>query len=255
MCLVGSRHYNTFGSHGSAAHVPLAYFVTLDECCVWLRTHKGEGMQYAMSIWPERIQIQSECAIPCIIADCKIVGVEITDAAHAVNTHPFHGNTAFMLGNEVWHVHTSSPQCLFCTSISLALLVLPVSAGHPKTRLVVGCMQGTGLSQQQLELCDSFVYIPQHGQGTASLNVTVAASIVLHQFSVWACYPESSRHGGKYDVAPTPLRTAPRGTCKHAGTLCHHSCTASAQARHLCMQRCQNGTSLCSKTLQSHLLT
>ena len=43
MCLVGSRHYNTFGSHGSAAHVPLAHFVTLDECCARLRTHKGDS--------------------------------------------------------------------------------------------------------------------------------------------------------------------------------------------------------------------
>ncbi|KAL3133159.1 hypothetical protein ABBQ38_007053 [Trebouxia sp. C0009 RCD-2024] len=142
MCLVGSRHYNTFGSHGSAAHVPLAYFVTLDECCAWLHTHKG----------------------------CEIIGVEITDAAHAVNTHPFRGNTAFMLGNE-----------------------------------------GTGLSEHQLKLCDSFVYIPQHGQGTASLNVTVAASIILHHFAVWAGYQECSRHGAKYDVAPPPQRTAARG--------------------------------------------
>lgn len=142
MCLVGSRHYNTFGSHGSAAHVPLAYFVTLDECCAWLRQHKG----------------------------CEIIGIEITDAANAVNTHPFHGNTAFMLGNE-----------------------------------------GTGLSEHQLKLCDSFVYIPQHGHGTASLNVTVAASIVLHHFAIWAGYQECSRHGAKYDVASPPLRTAARG--------------------------------------------
>lgn len=41
ICLVGSRHFNTFGSHGSAAHVPLAYFATLDECCTWLRQDKG----------------------------------------------------------------------------------------------------------------------------------------------------------------------------------------------------------------------
>lgn len=71
--------------------------------------------------------------------------------------------------------------------------------------------QGTGLSGSQLKLCDSFVYIPQHGQGTASLNVTVAASIVLHNFAVWAGYQESSRHGFKYDVAAPPQRTAPRG--------------------------------------------
>lgn len=142
ICLVGSRHYNTFGSHGSAAHVALAYFASLDECCAWLRIERG----------------------------CQIIGVEITDEAKAVNTHPFYGNTAFMIGNE-----------------------------------------GTGLSANQLKLCDSFVYIPQHGEGTASLNVTVATSIVLHHFAIWAGYSETSRHGFKFDVAPPPQRTAPRG--------------------------------------------
>ncbi len=36
-----------------------------------------------------------------IHAGCAIVGIEITEAAQAVNKHPFHGSTAFMLGNEV----------------------------------------------------------------------------------------------------------------------------------------------------------
>ena len=76
-------------------------------------------------------------------------------------------------------------------------------------------LQGTGLSEHQLKLCDSFVYIPQHGQGTASLNVTVAASIVLHHFALWAGYQECSRHGAKYDVAPAPQRTGPRGNVHH----------------------------------------
>lgn len=44
-------------------------------------------------------------------------------------------------------------------------------------------VQGSGLSDKEMEICDSFVYIPQNGPGTASLNVTVAASIVLHQFA------------------------------------------------------------------------
>ena len=126
---------------------------------------------------------------------------------------------------------------------SVALKRWPLS----KTRLVIGCMQGTGLSQQQLKLCDSFVYIPQYGQGTASLNVTIAASIVLHQFAVWAGYPESSRHGAKYDVAPTPPRTAPRGMCKHAGTLSYQSLLHSiSYGRAPVHQLCQ--------TWQSHLL-
>lgn len=42
------------------------------------------------------------------------------------------------------------------------------------------------MNPKQLALCDSFLYIPQHGPGTASLNVAVAASIVLHTFALWA---------------------------------------------------------------------
>jgi tRNA G18 (ribose-2'-O)-methylase SpoU len=34
-----------------------------------------------------------------------------------------------------------------------------------------------------MDICDFFVYIPQYGAGTGSLNVTVAASIVLHHFA------------------------------------------------------------------------
>lgn len=71
--------------------------------------------------------------------------------------------------------------------------------------------QGAGLSEAQMRECDAFVYIPQYGCGTASLNVTVAASVVLHHFALWAGYPERSREGGKFDVAQRPLRTVPRG--------------------------------------------
>ena len=38
---------------------------------------------------------------PAAVTGCQIIGVEITDEAKAVNTHPFRGNTAFMIGNEV----------------------------------------------------------------------------------------------------------------------------------------------------------
>jgi len=72
-------------------------------------------------------------------------------------------------------------------------------------------MQGTGLSEAQAKLCDSFVYIQQYGAGTASLNVSVAGSIVLHHFALWADYPERSRHGEKYDVGERPVRRASRG--------------------------------------------
>ena len=55
------------------------------------------------------------------------------------------------------------------------------------------------------------MYIPQHGPGTASLNVAVAASIVLHHFAVWAGYAERSRTGAKFDVGARRARTARRG--------------------------------------------
>ncbi|MEW5299775.1 MAG: hypothetical protein WDW38_010889 [Sanguina aurantia] len=141
-CVVGCRQFNTFGSQGSDAHVAFRHFQSLEACCEHLRT----------------------------VEHCRILGVEITAGAAAVQTHPFTGPTAFMMGNE-----------------------------------------GQGLSTKQMALCDAFVYIPQHGPGTASLNVAVAASIVLHHFSTWAGYAERAREGAKYVVAERPQRTTKRG--------------------------------------------
>lgn len=49
------------------------------------------------------------------------------------------------------------------------------------------------MNKKQIEMCDHFVYIPQYSTGTASLNVNVAASIVMHHFSTWAGYEEAPR--------------------------------------------------------------
>ena len=46
--------------------------------------------------------------------------------------------------------------------------------------------EGTGLNSRQKKCCDSFVYIPQYGNGTASLNVNVATTIVIHSYHVWS---------------------------------------------------------------------
>lgn len=46
--------------------------------------------------------------------------------------------------------------------------------------------EGQGMNEKQKSFCDSFVKISQYGGGTASLNVYVAASIVLHRFHHWA---------------------------------------------------------------------
>ena len=76
---------------------------------------------------------------------------------------------------------------------------------------IIDGLQGSGLSEAQIRHCDSFVYISQYGPGTASLNVYVAASIVLHHFALWAGYSERSRTGGKFDLGPRPQRTTKRG--------------------------------------------
>ena len=59
------------------------------------------------------------------------------------------------------------------------------------------------MNEKQIAACDHFVYIPQYGHGTASLNVNVASSIVMHHFSTWAGYEEAERETerAKYVVA------------------------------------------------------
>jgi tRNA G18 (ribose-2'-O)-methylase SpoU len=49
------------------------------------------------------------------------------------------------------------------------------------------------MSEKQKSVCDGFVYIPQYGAGTASLNVNVATGIILHRYASWAAAhsPES----------------------------------------------------------------
>lgn len=41
--------------------------------------------------------------------------------------------------------------------------------------------------------------------------MTVAASIVLHHFALWARYPEAPRCGAKFEVGPRPQRVCARG--------------------------------------------
>jgi len=44
--------------------------------------------------------------------------------------------------------------------------------------------EGTGLSEKQKKVCCGFLYIPQYGSGTASLNVSIATTIVLHHLAI-----------------------------------------------------------------------
>jgi tRNA G18 (ribose-2'-O)-methylase SpoU len=45
--------------------------------------------------------------------------------------------------------------------------------------------EGTGLSQKQRDAVDLYLYIPQYGFGTASLNVYIATTLVLHRYTAY----------------------------------------------------------------------
>ncbi len=55
--------------------------------------------------------------------------------------------------------------------------------------------EGAGMNAPQLAACDEFIVIPQYGVGTASLNVSNAAAIVLSHFAQRRHdAPPTSRH-------------------------------------------------------------
>lgn len=127
------------------------------------------------------------------------------------NSFGSHGSTSHL---PFRHFHSLSDarnflkekDCDIC-GVEITDSALPVNE-HPFKRSTAFLLgnEGTGLSTKECEICDFFVYIPQYGCGTASLNVTVAASIVLHHFGVWAGFSERSRDGHKFIVAERPVK-------------------------------------------------
>lgn len=45
--------------------------------------------------------------------------------------------------------------------------------------------EGEGMNARQIRMVDKFVFIPQYGEGIESLNVNVASSIVLYEYTNW----------------------------------------------------------------------
>ncbi|KAG9457486.1 hypothetical protein H6P81_001994 [Aristolochia fimbriata] len=137
------------------------------------------------------------------------------------NSFGSHGSTSHL---RFRHFHSLSEardylkekDCDIC-GVEIADGAFPVSQ-HPfrkSTAFLLG-NEGTGLSAKECEICDFFVYIPQYGCGTASLNVTVAASIVLHHFGIWAGFPERIRDGNKFSVAEKPVKQGGRNWCSES---------------------------------------
>ena len=128
--VVGAEKLSTHGNQGTTLHSEFRHFPDMKSAKAYL-----------------------------VEAGIKLIGVEIAEGAKTIESHPFEGDTCFMLGNE-----------------------------------------GSGMSETQLAACDGFVYIPQYSGATASLNVLVAGSIVLHHFALWAGFHEQKREGQKFIV-------------------------------------------------------
>ncbi|CAM6101210.1 unnamed protein product [Calypogeia fissa] len=125
------------------------------------------------------------------------------------------------------HFHTLPEAALYLKANDVDICGVEIIDGarpvhkHPFTRSTAFVLgnEGTGLSKKEMDICSFFVYIPQCGSGTASLNVTVAASIVLHHFSVWAGFAEREREGQKFVVAERPVRRMHRNVVEDQDAL------------------------------------
>ncbi|KAJ7548311.1 hypothetical protein O6H91_07G006700 [Diphasiastrum complanatum] len=136
-----------------------------------------------------------------------------------LNAFGSHGATSHL---RFRHFHSLSEAHLYLKERNFDICGVEIVDGasavhtHPfkrNTAFMLG-NEGTGLSQKEMSICDYFVYIPQFGPGTASLNVSVAASIVLHHF---AGLTERIREGKKFVVGERPCgRRGPRNLCSEA---------------------------------------
>ena len=70
--MIGQPKLMLYGSHGTAHHIKIRKFGTMEEAKAWFKEN-----------------------------NIVVCGVEIVPQAEDVRTHPFRGNTAIMMGNEV----------------------------------------------------------------------------------------------------------------------------------------------------------
>ena len=145
-------------------------------------------------------------------------GVVVVSPSPKISTFGAHGADAHV---RFWHFVSLGEAKAWLATRGVALVGVEIDPrARPVTRpgdafpgpsaFLLG-NEGDGLPPSSLALCDRLVYIPQYGPGTASLNVAVAAGIVLHAFASWAGFEERGRAGAKFSVGPRPLRTLPRG--------------------------------------------
>eukprot|EP01138_Halocafeteria_seosinensis_P015447 gb/GECG01015765.1/.p1 GENE.gb/GECG01015765.1/~~gb/GECG01015765.1/.p1 ORF type:complete len:178 (+),score=25.47 gb/GECG01015765.1/:1-534(+) len=64
---------------------------------------------------------------------------------------------------------------------------------HGPCAFVLG-NEGSGMSDTAKAICDYFVYIPQYSLGIESLNVAMAGTVILYEFSKWANFTEAPKN-------------------------------------------------------------
>lgn len=121
----------------------------------------------------------------------KHVKVTYFDKLHEAVTH------AKRMGCVIWGVEIDSQ------AVSVV--------AHPFRGPVAFLMgnEGHGLTVHERKVIDKYVYIPHYGNGTASLNVTVASSIIFQHYATWAGYDEREFEGQKMVVDPPKLKVQP----------------------------------------------
>lgn len=85
--------------------------------------------------------------------------------------------------------------------IEIMTTALPITAANSLFQGPTAFMfgnEGGGMSATQKSVCDKFAYIPQYGEGMASINVACSSAIVLATFAQWAGYSQRIISGEKF---------------------------------------------------------
>jgi tRNA G18 (ribose-2'-O)-methylase SpoU len=86
-------------------------------------------------------------------------------------------NSVYLIGVEIDGKAHVLDENYFCRNKELL--------GHQENIAIFMGNEGQGIHPKHLQECKLLVRIPQYGAGTASLNVNVAATIVLYRFNLW----------------------------------------------------------------------
>jgi len=154
-----------------------------------------------------------------LIRTAAAMGVEelIVVGAQKLNSFGAHGCAGHLrfshfdkLADAVAYLHDVLGARLCGVEITPQSVAIQQRPFNGPTAFLMG-NEGQGLTPSQLAVCDQFVYIPQHSDATASLNVNAACAVVLHHYAMYAALPEAARDGYKYVQGPPPSSTPHSG--------------------------------------------